>query len=773
MAPFAVSVTGRRFRFSPSEAFLRPSIAIILIVSLGCSAPTDHTSQQAAASTAQGAAAAPFQPVDDATIDARARETEAKMTDDERFALLVSLIGAVPSIGVPRDKRIPDTVTNMSAGYTPGIPRLGIPALQSSDASMGVTNPGYRPDDKGATAFPASIAVGASFNPQLARDGGVAIGREARSRGFNIQLAGGINLARDPRNGRNFEYYSEDPFLTAAMGAEQVNGIQSQQVISTLKHYVLNDNETNRHWLDAIIDPDALRESDLLAFEIAIERSHPGAIMSGYNKINGAYASGNDPLLNGVLKGAWSYKGYVMSDWGAVPSWDFALKGLDQESGIQIDVRQWGGEAFSDKLRQAYAEGKLSKERLSDMVRRILRSAYAVGIDKWGPAPAVDLAKHNELALEIAREGIVLLKNDHVLPIAADKPLRIGVIGGYAQLGVPSGTGSGAVNPVGGFANTTPIGGAHGSIGNARNLYVFKSSPLAELKKLLPKAQIEFDGAYTPAESALLAKRVDVVIAFGIRAEGEGFDLADLSLPWGQDAVIDAVATANPNTIVVLETGNPSSMPWRDKAKAIVEAWYPGQAGGQAIAEILTGRVNPSGRLPLTFPTSLAQTPRPELPGIATAWGTATTIHYDEGAEVGYRWDAQKSQKPMYAFGHGLSYTTFSYTDFKASGGETITATFTVTNTGKVAGADVPQLYLTDAAGTKRMRLLGFERVDLAPGASRMVTVTADPRLLATFDGKAGRWQISAGTYRVALGRSALDLVSTADASLSARAFGK
>src|SRR5262245_30697534 len=316
------------------------------------------------------------------------------MTDDERFSLVVSLIGSVPSVGVPRDKRIPEDVKNMSAGYTPGIPRLGIPALQSSDASMGVTNPGYRPDDKGATAFPASIAVGSSFNPKLARDGGAAIGREARVRGFNIMLAGGINLARDVRNGRNYEYYSEDPWVSAVLGAEAVRGIQGEGVISTLKHYTLNSNETNRHWLDAIIDPDAHRESDLLAFEIAIERSEPGAIMSGYNKINGEYASGNAHLLNDILKGAWGYTGYVMSDWGAVPSWDYALKGLDQESGIQMDVKQWGGEAFTKPLRAAYEQGKLPKERLSNMVQRILRSAYAVGIDRWGPAPAVDMAAH-------------------------------------------------------------------------------------------------------------------------------------------------------------------------------------------------------------------------------------------------------------------------------------------------------------------------------------------------------------------------------------------
>jgi beta-glucosidase len=409
------------------------------------------------------------------------------------------------------------------------------------------------------------------------------------------------------------------------------------------------------------------------------------------------------------------------------------------------------------------------------MVRRILRSAYAVGIDKWGPAPKVDMARHNEIALNIARQGIVLLKNDGALPLATDRPLKIGVVGGYAQLGVPSGTGSGAVLPAGGFAGTLNIGGAHGLMGNVRTLFLLPSSPLAELKKTLPKAQIEFDGAYTAAESVLLAKRVDVVIAFGIRVEGEAFDLPDLSMPWGQDAIIDAVATANPNTIVVLETGNPVSMPWRDKVKAIVQAWYPGQAGGQAIAEVLTGQVNPSGRLPITFPESLAHTPRPELPGMETPWGTPTTIRYDEGAEVGYRWHAQKNVKPIYAFGHGLSYTSFDYKDFNVSGGETITATFTVTNTGKVAGADVPQVYLTDAAGERRMRLLGFERVELAPGASKTVTVKADPRLLARFDGKngLGQWRIAEGTYRVALGKSAGDLVQTAEAPLKGRLFGQ
>jgi beta-glucosidase len=309
-------------------------------------------------------------------------------------------------------------------------------------------------------------------------------------------------------------------------------------------------------------------------------------------------------------------------------------------------------------------------------------------------------------------------------------------------------------------------------MGSSRNLYLLPSSPMQELGRLMPAAEIEFDPGMTPAEAALLARRADVVVVFAIRVEGEGFDLADLSLPWGQDAVIDAVASANPNTIVVLETGNPVAMPWREKVRAILQAWYPGQAGGQAIAEILTGAVSPSGRLPVSFPADLGQTPRPELPGLGTPWGTPTTIDYEEGAEIGYRWFAQHAATPLYAFGHGLSYTTFEYEGLEVGAGDTVTATFTVTNTGQRDGADVPQLYLTSAAGDERMRLLGFERVELGAGESRRVTVTAEPRLLARYDGAAREWHLAGGDYRVSVGRAADDLVLTGEARLAERRFG-
>ena len=470
----------------------------------------------AAASVVAGSGHAVAQ---ESEFDKRAQETERKMSDDERFSMLISVMGQHVNLPV-RDKRIPEGIP-MSAGYTPGVPRLGVPALLMSDAGLGITNPGYRPGDT-ATALPAAIALGASFNPMMAREAGAMVGREARARGFNVLLGGGINLARDPRNGRNFEYFSEDPLVTASLGAAAINGTQSENVISTIKHYTFNDNETNRHQLDAIIDPAAGRESDLLAFQIAIERSHPGAVMCAYNKVNGVHACSNNDLLNEVLKKAWGYQGWVMSDWGAVYSEDYALNGLDQELGVQFDAAWNGGEWFVGPLRKAYADGRLPSERLSDMVRRILRSIYAVGVDKWGTPPKVDMAKHNEVALEVARQGIVLLKNDGVLPLAADKAARIAVIGGHAQEGVPTGTGSSAVVPPGGYAAAIKIGGP----GVLRNLYLLPSSPVVELKKLLPKAQIEYDPGQSPAEAALLARRSDVVIAFGIRIEGEGFDLA-------------------------------------------------------------------------------------------------------------------------------------------------------------------------------------------------------------------------------------------------------
>jgi beta-glucosidase len=397
---------------------------------------------------------------------------------------------------------------------------------------------------------------------------------------------------------------------------------------------------------------------------------------------------------------------------------------------------------------------------------------FAVGVERREAAPEPDMNAHNDIALRIARQGIVLLANGGILPIAPESAARIAVIGGYAQLGVAAGYGSSTVVPPGGYAGVIPIGGP-GLEAGLRNLYLLPSSPLNELRGQLPSAQIEFDPGVSPAEAARTARRADIAVVFAVRAEGEGFDCADLALPWGQDALIGAVAAANPNTVVVLQTGNPVAMPWRASVNAIVQAWYPGQAGGRAIAEILAGRVNPSGRLPITFPVDLGQTPRPRLPDPDAPWGTPTTIDYFEGADVGYRWFAREGLAPMFAFGHGLSYTGFEYRDLAVTGGESVTASFTVANVGDRAGADVPQLYLTAARGERCLRLLGFQRVELEPGATRRVTIEADPRLLAHYDGGAQTWRVKPGGHTVAVGASAAALRLEARVELAGRAFGR
>ena len=708
--------------------------------------------------------------------DARARKVEQQMTDEERFGLVHSLMVYVLSakdFSQKRDPRVPEGVPQI-AGWVKGVPRLGVPDLLLTDAGLGITNPFSARKGDAATALPSAQALAATFNPALAYDSGAILGREARSRGFNVVLGGGMNLARDPRHGRNFEYFSEDPWLSGVMAAETVNGVQDQHCIGMLKHVSLNCQEVNKWALDAQIDPAAHREADLLGFQVGIERSNPGSLMAAYNKINGEYACGNDTLLNKQVKGAIGFKGFVMSDWRAVWAWDFAMKGLDQHSGVQVDEQEW----FVAPLQEAYANGKFPKERLSDMVRRILYAIYLVGADTWsgprsGPQEKPDLEAHLNSVIEVARQGTVLLKNDGILPIRPDVK-SIAVIGAFSHLGMVSGGyGSSLTDPVGGFALNVPLGGTN-KLGPARRLAITGPSPVSELRKQFPKAEILTEPGESPADSARVAKRTEVAVVFAWKAEGEGHDDADLSLPWGQRQVIEAVSAANPKTVVVLQTGNPVEMPWKDKVAAIVESWYSGNAGGRVIAEVLSGKVNPSGRLPITFYAGIDQTPHPEpLPDESFMMDTPTVMKYHEGADVGYRWLARTGAKPNYAFGHGLSYTTFDYRDLKIEGGETITMSFTVKNTGEHEGADVPQIYLTEAAGERRMRLLGFERVELAPGASRTVTVTADPRLLAKFDGKAGQWRIAAGIHRVALGKSAGDLVLTAEAPLTARAFGK
>ena len=705
---------------------------------------------------------------------AKAREIEAQMTDDERFGLLKNLMVVNFKTG-KRDERVPADIGQL-AGWTPGVSRLGVPDLLLTDAALGITNPGLGrklPDgtpDSG-TALPAGIVMGSTFDPQFAYSAGEILGLEARQRGFNVHLGGGINLMRDPRNGRNFEYISEDPLLSGLMGGAMVRGTQSKHVMAMLKHVSLNSQETNKFRLDARIDPAAHRESDLLAFQIGIEQGDPGALMCGYNKVNGEYACGNEPILVGVVKDAFDFRGFMMSDWKAVYSWDYALRGIDMQSGAQLDDEEW----FDGPLRKAVAEGKVPKERISEMVRHILYAIYVSGIDQWkGPQGEPDLAANRAKALDVARAGTVLLKNTGILPIDPNSRKTVAVIGGYGHLGqVLGGGGSSLMEPTGGTTLDIHLGG-EGQVQALPNLKLVAPGPVEALRREIPNAQIIYNPGRFPAEAALLAKRADIVILNLIRYEGEGFDSPDMSLPDGQDALAQAVLAANPNSVVVLQTGNPVAMPWRNGAAAIVEAWYQGQSGATAVAEILTGKVNPSGRLPVTWYSSVNQTPHPVLIGGDIAPDSADiTVNYDEGAEVGYRWMAKTGQRPTYPFGHGLSYTQFSYSDFKVSGGDAVSVSFKVTNTGTREGADVPQVYLKAAPDEQRQRLLGFKRVFLLPGESTQVSIDIDPRLLGHFDASAKQWRIAAGVHKLTLGRDAEDVSAIANLELDARLFGK
>ncbi len=663
-----------------------------------------------------------------------------------------------------------------SSGYVPGIAGLGLPALQETDASLGVVNlMGMLRPGEVATALPSGLLLASTFDPALAYRGGAMIAHEAWCQGLNVLLGPGINLVRDPRDGRAFEFLSEDPLLTGVMAAQFIRGVQSQHVMAVVKHFALNDQETDRQSANAVIGEAAMRESDLLAFELAIEGGHPGAVMCAYNLVNGIHSCGNHHLLEGVLKGDWRYPGFVMSDWGAVHGVDSALAGLDQESAAELDVRPY----FAGPLKKALADGRIPESRLKDMARRIVGSMFAVGLVDHPPVKSpIDYQADGKVALREAEAGIVLLKNSgHLLPLG-QSTLRIAVIGGHADAGVLSGGGSTQVYPVGGPGAAVPVTGGWNPITEKLSTMIFDpSAPLAAISEIAPKAEVRFDTGDYPHQAAELAKWADVAIVFATQWSTEGMDVPDLSLPNGQNELIRAVAAANPRTVVVLETGGPVEMPWLGKVAAVLEAWYSGQRGGEAIASVLYGKVDPSGRLPVTFPQSIEQNPRPTIPGYVVDSPAQRTlgmmmptpevnVDYYEGANVGYRWFAKKNLTPLFPFGYGLSYTRFAYSRLEVKGGRTLTVGFDVTNIGHVPGAAVPQVYLVSRAGKPLERLVGFSRVSLRPGEKRLVSLRVDPRLLADFVPAAHAWRVPQGRYTIALSRSAEQAVQTASARM-------
>jgi len=642
-----------------------------------------------------------------------------------------------------------------SAGYVPGIARLGIPPQWETDAGVGVATQGGAKDKRGRTALPSGLATAASLDPTLARRAGAMIGAEARASGFNVMLAGGVNLVREPRNGRNFEYGGEDPLLAGVIVGAEIAGIESNHIISTIKHFAFNDQETDRDTVDVLIDRDQARMSDLLAFQIAIEQANPGAVMCAYNEVWGEHACESAYLLTDVLRRDWGWSGYVMSDWGAVHSTAKAARsGADQESGYPFDPQPF----FRESLLKAVEAGEVPEARLNEMAKRILRTMFAKGVIDHpvgsGPIdlPAKDLEAHAAVSRAGAEQGAVLLKNDGaILPLAADIA-RIAVIGGHADKGVLTGGGSSLVYPVGGNA----VPGIAPTSWPGPVMY-HPSSPLRAIRALAPKAEVPFAGGEDRGAAARLAAQSDVAIVFVTTWNGESFD-GSLSLPGDQDALVSAVAHANPRTIVVLETGGAVFMPWINEVRGVLHAWYPGTSGGEAIADLLFGRANPSGRLPISFPKDDSQLARRALAASDSAGKKTGKASYEEGAAVGYKWYDARKLAPLFPFGFGLSYTRFEYSGLGARlDGQDLVVKFRVRNAGQRQGKDVPQIYVSPVAGgwEAPKRLGAWRKVDLAPGASTDVELRVDPRLLAVFSETRGGWRIAPGAYKVLLGSSA------------------
>ena len=697
------------------------------------------------------------------SADQRTQALLKAMTRDEKLQLVFGYFGTDMA---GKNYTRPPASLEGSAGYVAGIAHLGIPPQWETDAGIGVATQGSAQMKRERTALPSGIATAATWNPALARQGGAIIGDEARNSGFDVMLAGGVDLLRDPRNGRNFEYGGEDPLLAGTIVGNEIAGIQSNHVISTVKHYAMNDQETGRNVGNMVIDDAAARTSDLLAFEIAIEKGDPGSVMCSYNLVNGTHACENTWLLSDVLRRDWGYKGYVMSDWGATHSTVAAANaGLDQDSGFPFDTQPF----FGAPLKAAVASGKVSAATLDRMAGSIVHAMFSTGVfDAPHAVPtAIDYAAHAAVTRADAEQAIVLLKNaDHVLPLSKDTG-SIVLIGGHADKGVLAGGGSSLVYPRGGNA----VPGIDPTSWPGPVMY-YPSSPMAAIQAQAPNASVSYVDGSDPAAAAAAAKKADVAIVFVTQWTGESFD-APITLADGQDALVAAVAAANRKTVVIAETGGPVLMPWIDRVAGAIEAWYPGTEGGAAIGDVLFGAVDPSGHLPATFPASIDQLVRPgEIDPSGAKENDPITVHYTEGAAVGYKWFDRNKLVPAFAFGHGLSYTSFGFGALKAAAANgTVTASFTVTNTGKTQGMAVPQVYVAPVAGgwEAPKRLGGWDKVDLAPGASQSVSISVDPRLVATYDTIGRRWKIAGGDYRVILAHSARDIDQTVTVHVDAR----
>lgn len=673
---------------------------------------------------------------------------------------------------------------------SPGVPRLGIPEFWMTDGPHGIrpevlwdqwNQAGWTNDY--CVAFPALTCLAATWNPDLSLLYGKSIGEEARYRNKAVLLGPGVNIYRTPLNGRNFEYMGEDPYLASRMVVPYVKGVQQNGVAACVKHYALNNQEVNRHTANVIVDDRALYEIYLPAFKAAVQEGKAWAIMGAYNLYKGQHACHNQYLLNDILKGEWGFDGVVVSDWGGVHDTDQAItNGLDMEFGSWTNGLNHGSANAYDNYYlalpylQRIQSGKAGTKELDQKVRRILRLAFRTTMNRERPFGSILSPEHFEAARHIGEEGIVLLQNkDALLPIDLNKTRKIAVIGENAVKMMTVGGGSSSlkakheISPLEGIRNRVgrqaEVVWARGYVGDITNSYNGVKTG-QDLKDGRSPEELT-------AEAVQVAGKADYVIFVGGLNKSNHQDCEDsdrkaLELPYGQDALITALAKANKNLVVVNVSGNAVAMPWIEEVPAILQAWYLGSEAGNSIASVLMGDVNPSGKLPFTFPAKLEDVPAHSLGEYSSKSSSKVVdVKYNEGIFVGYRWtDQQKKVKPLFPFGHGLSYTTFAYSkptaDSKTMPSDgTITIKVTVKNTGTREGREIVQLYISDKKSSLPRpvkELKGFQKVELSPGEAKEVQFTIDKEALSYFDDTKHAWVAEPGKFEAIIAASAADM---------------
>ncbi|MBR6416863.1 MAG: glycoside hydrolase family 3 C-terminal domain-containing protein [Bacteroidales bacterium] len=707
---------------------------------------------------------------------------------------------------LPEEERVEDALSRMtteekvaiihaqSKFSSAGVPRLGLPEVWCTDGPHGIRaevlwdewdQAGWTSDS--CTAFPALTCLAATWDPELSLLYGKSIGEEARYRGKDVLLGPGVNIYRTPLNGRNFEYMGEDPYLASRMVVPYVKGVQSNNVAACVKHFALNNQETNRFTTDVKVDDRTLYEIYLPAFKAAVQEGDAWAIMGSYNLYDGEWNCHNDRLLNTILKGEWGFDGVVISDWGGVHMTDQAVRnGLDMEFGTWTNGLTMGLTNAYDSyyLARPYLNGikagEFGEEELNDKARRVLRLMFRTSLNPTPKYGKFTSPEHSEAARKIGAEGIVLLKNDGgLLPISGKK--NILVVGENAIKMMTVGGGSSSlkakyeISPLDGLRSALEPSGVkvsyeRGYVGDASGSYngVTTGQDLSDKRS----------ASQLLSDAVSAAKSSDMVIFIGglnksDHEDAEGADRLQYGLPYGQDEVISALAAANPNLVVVNISGNAVAMPWVNEVPAIVQDWYIGSEAGNSLADVLTGKVNPSGKLPFTFPVALEDGPlktQEQYPGVPTGKTMGmfpiTEETYSEGIFVGYRYFDTENVTPLFPFGYGLSYTTFEYGEPKADSSSMtkdgkITFTVPVTNTGSVAGAEVVQLYISDSeASVKRpeKELKGFGKVYLEPGQTAEVKMTIDSSALSFFDASSHSWVAESGEFTALIASSSRDV---------------